>query len=220
MSDIQVTLADGRAITCADGTEVGSLAGRMRSPDDLPFIAALVNNDVASLSYPLTVDSDVRFLTMADAHGARVYCRSLCFLLAKAVHDLFPAASFSVEHSLGTGLYFTFSSDPGGRRGIREEELAAIDGRLRELIDRNVPIARRKISFTAAVRQFEQAGQVHKLHLLKYRNPPRVVIYECEGFFDLAHGPLATRAGTLDRFQLIHYPPGFVLLLPDLATPR
>jgi len=39
------------------------------------------------------------------------------------------------------------------------------------------------------------------------------VIYECDRFVDLAHGPLAPATGALNYFKLIHYPPGLVLQL-------
>jgi len=218
MNAIKVKFENGRECECSAGTEAGTLSESSVDADGLPFIAVLVNNDLSSLSYPLTVDSELRFLTMADPHGWRVYQRSLCFLLAKAVHEVYPTADFSVEHSLGLGLYCTFH-EKASNRGITEPELEAIGKQMRRLVRRDLQIARRKIAFGDAVRRFEESGQEHKLHLLKYRNPPRVVLHECEGFYDLAHGPLVPRTGALQHFQLIHYPPGFVLHLPDRENP-
>jgi uridine kinase len=96
MNTITVTIEGQEPRQIPEGTEVGALLAQPRSDDGLPYLAALVNNDLASLSYPLTVNSTVRFLTMADEHGWGVYRRSLCFLLAKAVRDAYPAAAFSV----------------------------------------------------------------------------------------------------------------------------
>ncbi len=218
MNAIQVEFEGGRTCECSAGTEAGSLLDSAVDASGLPYIAALVNNDLSSLSYPLTVNSGVRFVTMADPHGWRVYRNSLCFLLAKTVHDAYPAAEFSVEHSLGIGLYCSFHEKASGR-GITEVELAAIEARMRSLVERDMLIARHKISFGDAVRSFGESGQKHKLHLLKYRNPPRVVLHECDGFYDLAHGPLVPRTGVLKQFRLVHYPPGFVLHLPDRDHP-
>lgn len=218
MNAIKVRFEGGRECECSAGTEAGALLDAAVDPGGLPYVAVLVNNDLSSLSYPLTVDSELRFVTMADSHGWRVYMRSLCFLLAKTVHDMYPAADFSVEHSLGPGLYCSFH-EKVSNRGISLEEVEAIEKRMRQLIQRDMKIERRKIAFSDAVQRFEGSGQEHKLHLLKYRNPPRVVLYECEGFYDLAHGPLVPRTGGLQHFRLIHYPPGFVLLLPDRDHP-
>ncbi|MBM4143590.1 MAG: nucleoside kinase [Lentisphaerae bacterium] len=219
MSLLRVTLADGRVVECPPGTEVGSLADPSAAPKDLPYLGALVNNDVSSLSYPLSVNCAVRFLSADDSHGWRIYRRSLSFLLAKAVRELCPGASFSVDHSLGPGLYCSFSAQGGNGACIAAEELAALEAHMRRDVARDVPIERRKIAFSEAIRLFRESGQTEKLYLLRYRNPPRVVLHWCEGFTDLAHGPLAPRTGVLRHFRLVRYAPGFVLHLPERSDP-
>jgi uridine kinase len=148
-----------------------------------------------------------------------VYRRSLCFLLAKSVRDLFPDSRFSVEHSFGLGLYCSFNAE-GSADGITGAQLDRVAGRMRELIAADLPIERRKISYADAVREFRESGQRDKLYLLQHRNPPRVVVHWCDGFSDLAHGPLAPATGVLERFELLHYEPGFVLHLPDRTDPH
>ena len=219
MDPVSVTLADGTRLDWAAGRTVGELPGADGRPDGLPVLAALVGNDVSSLSYPLNTNCAVRFLTMRDPHGWRLYRRSLCFLLAKAVHALYPDAFFSVEHSFGLGLYCSFQRDGEQPRGIAPGEVTALRDHMRALAERDLPVERRKIAYGDAVQGFEQAGQSDKLGLLRFRNPPHVVVHWCDGFCDLAHGPLAPSTGVLDRFELIHYPPGFVLHLPPREDP-
>jgi uridine kinase len=206
-------------LECSEGTPVGALCPAEASADGLPPIAALVNNDVSSLSYPLTVRSEVQFLTLASSDGWRVYRRSLCFLLAKAVRDLFPKAEFRVEHSFGMGLYCSFRDAGAEEDGILPDVLKRLEAHMRQLADLDLPIERRKVAFTDAVRQFEASGQTERLNLLKFRNPPRIVIHWCEGFSDLSHGPLVPRTGVLKVFQLLHYRSGFVLQLPEREAP-
>ncbi len=215
---INVTLQDGRQVSCPVGTSARDLlADAPPPPPGLHYLAALVNNDTASLSRPLHTDCTVHFLTLANPHGWRIYRRSVSFLLAKSVRECFPEASFSVEHSMGTGFYCNF--DLPGQRSITQDQLAQIESHLRQLVDRNLPIERRKLSFEAALRRFESEGQQDKHSLLRFRNPPDIVVYECDGFSDLAHGPLAPCTGALDRWALIPYPPGFVLQFPDRENP-
>jgi len=182
-----------------------------------PFIAALVNNDLVSLTYTLTVNSFLTFITARSPHGWRIYRRSLSVLLGKAIHDLYPDADFSVEHSFGIGLFCSFSMN--GIAEIEESELCRIENHLRELISQDHPIERRKISFVDAVEIFESGDMIEELNLLRYRNPPHIVINMCDGYSSLAHRPLVQSTGVLKHFKLIHYPPGFVLQLPALATP-
>ncbi len=211
---LKITINSDAPTTVSQGTPVMDLAPTPYA-GNLPWVAALVNNDLVSLTYPLTVNSDIRFITAANPHGWRVYRWSVCYLLAKAVKDVTPQAAFAIEHAIGPGLYCTFN----GGATLTPPTLALIRQRMQELIRRDLPIERRKVSFLDAVRIFEQCGMEEKLHLLQYRNPPRVVIHWCDGFCDLAHGPLTPSTGMLDHFDLIPYPPGFIIQLPTAETP-
>lgn len=215
--EITVILSDGQTVQCAPQTVVADLMSKAECKSSrLPYLGALVNNDVVSLTYPLEVDCQVELLTMEDPNGWRMYRRSLAFVLAKAVNDVYPEARFSIEHSLGSGLYCNFEMQ--GEVGISSEQLEAIDRRMMELVRQNVPIERRKISFAEAVGQFEQEKQWDKYNLLRFRNPPKIVVYSCEDFTDLAHGPLAPSTGALTHFNIISYPPGFVIQYPERDT--
>ncbi len=215
--EITVVLSDGRTVRCPPQTVVADLMKQAGcATSGLPYLGALVNNDVVSLTYPLEVDCNVELLTMEDPNGWRMYRRSLAFVLAKAVNDVYPKARFSIEHSLGSGLYCSFEMN--GQSGIDGAQLEAIDRRLMELVRQDVPIERRKISFGEAVGRFEQEKQWDKYNLLRFRNPPKIVVYSCEDFTDLAHGPLAPSTGTLTHFNIISYPPGFVIQYPERET--
>jgi uridine kinase len=212
--EITAKLPDGKALTCPIHTKVAAVLSQLQGDTQgLPFLGAICNNDVVSLTYPLEVDCELTPLTIADAHGWRLFRRSISFILAKAVKETFPQARFSVEHSLGTGLYCSF--DLNGSAGINAAQLAAIEKRMAEIISADLPIHRRKISFTDAVTLFEENQQWDKYSLLRFRNPSKVVVYTCGDFVDLAHGPLAPSSGVLNHYALIAYEPGFVLQLPD-----
>ncbi len=210
---VQVQIEGRPPADYAVGTRVCDLPIGERDERGLPYIGALVNNDVVTLSYALEVDSRVRPITMADRAGWRIYRNSVSFLLAKVVRERFPGATFAVEHSLGSGFYCSFSRN--GTAGISEAELQEIEEGMRDLVRRDSPIERRKISFERAVRQFEADGQKDKYDLLRFLNPPKIAVYCCEEFMDLAHGVLADRAGALEYFELIPHPPGFVLQFPE-----
>ena len=214
---IQVTFNDGRTVSCPVNTPVDGIEPLPRAPDGMAYLGAVVNNDVVSLSYPLEVDSSVQLLTLANPHGWRIYRRSVSFLLAKTVKELFPDAQFAVEHSLGTGFFCTF--DTKNSKGSSTADLAAIEARMREYVTMDLPISRMKISYASAVRRFQQEEQHDKLNLLQFRNPPKVVVYCCNGFSDLSHGPVAPRTGLLGHFKIRAYEPGFVIQFPERDDP-
>lgn len=213
---VKVSLKSGPPVEVPLGTRVRDLPGSERTPDSLPVLAALVNNDAVTRSYPLEVDCTVEFLTLQDRQGWRIYRNTVAFLLAKVMRENFPGCAFSVEHSLGNGYYCSFSPDTGE---VSEIHLETIRRALHDLVERDVPIERRKIAFFQAMDKFAREEQPDKADLLRFRNPPKIVIYECEGFSDLAHGVLADHAGAVNHFRILPYPPGFILQFPDRDHP-
>lgn len=216
-TNIVVTLDDGRKAECPIDTPVSTLLTSRMDDHGRHYLGAVVNNQLVTLVFKLEVDSAVRFLTFADPLGWRVYRATASFLLAKAVKELFPDAHFSIEHSLGTGFYCYFERD--GVEGISDEQLAAIEQRFKQLVAQDIPIERHKVNYSDAVKVFEQQGQPDKLNLLRFRNPPKVVIYTCGSFADLSHGPLAASTGAVTHVGLVKQQPGFVIQFPDRSVP-
>lgn len=221
MSDIEhkkisVSFPDGNRERLRRGIPVRQLLRNHAAPNGLPVIAALANHEVVSLNYRLDIDTRLQWITLADRHGRKVYRRSLTFLLAKTVKDLFPEADLYVEHSLGNAFFCTF--EQGGEE-FCQERLDAIETRMRELIEADLPIERRQLGFEDTLENLNREGQWDKHGLLDFRNPPKVVVYHCDGFTDLAHAPLADRTGPLGLFELACYENGFVILFPDKEKP-
>ena len=67
---------------------------------DLPFgpVNAKVNNKVEGLNYRFYHNKDVEFQNICTSSGMRTYVRSLCFVLCKAVEELYPQGSIMLEH--------------------------------------------------------------------------------------------------------------------------
>ena len=217
---ICITLESGQKITCPSQTLVGELLHEPNDPaSGLPYLGALVNNELVTFAYTLDIDSSVRFVTMASSGGMQIYVRSLSFLLAKSVKDLHPAAHFSVEHALGPGLYCEF--EVNGVRGMTPAQAEALEAHMRDLVATDRPILRQRISYTAAIEQFTKNGQDDKVSLLRFTNTPKIVTYVCENFCDLATGPMTRSCGPLQFFKLIPYQTGFVLQMPTCdSAPR
>ena len=208
---------DTEKLSCVTGTPIGDLVSGSNHPH--PLIAARVNNEIVSLGTAVTVNCEVEFLDASDSDGWRVYRNSLCFLLACATHDLFPRARLRVEHSLGPGLYCSLDLSKARRDTTLPQALADISAKMREIVESNTPIERLTVSYTDAVSMLKNIGQQDKLNLLQHINPPKITLQRCNGFYDLAQGPLTACTATLQNFELIHHNPGFVLHIPQQEHP-
>lgn len=210
---IMVTVDNGAPREIKPGTCVRDLLKQKENKAGLPYLGALANNDMVSLSFPIEVDSKIQMLTLADSHGWRIYRNSAAFLLAKATHDVFPEAKLYIEHSLGDGYFCNFEMK--GEMGISKKQIKQIEERMHQLVEADLPIVRRKIEYSDAIAHFEGQNRHDTVNLLRYSNPPKVVVNSCEDYLDLFHGPLADRTSALQHFKLFAYEDGFVIQFPD-----
>lgn len=180
-----------------------------------PLVAVKVNNDIASLTYRLEVNSLITPVYLNSQEGANIYRRSLCFLLTIAAKELFPKQRLVIGHSLGKGYFYYFV----GKNEIQNSDLKLLKGKMAEIVKADLPIRRRVISYNEAVAFFERNNQPDTRLLLEHRNEPKIPVYECGSFLDLAHAPLVPSTGILKVFKIRKYTSGFLLRYPDHDRP-
>jgi uridine kinase len=212
MNDITVSLPGGQRSTVAYGTRVGELV--VPSGSDTawgPVVAALVNNELVSLSYKVKINASVRPVLLSSAEGATVYRRSLCFMLAMAVRKLFPGERLVIGHSLGDGYFYHFEN----QADCQVADLERLESFMRGLVARDLPIQRSVLAYHEAVEYLTAHGQTATAELLDFRNESKIPVCICGDFMDLAHGPLAPSTGLLKEFQIKCYETGFILRFPS-----
>jgi uridine kinase len=211
MHSVQVSLPDGTQREFPTGTRVAQVLNETGyTVDGAPVIAVLANNELTSLYYRLDVNTELEAVTMTTPEGQRVYRRSLCFLLAMAAQEVVPDRHLIIGHSLGNGYYYRFDDD----RPVEDGELERLETRMREIVEQDMPIVRRLVSYIDALEYFEQHGMHDTALLLKHRNDAKIPVYTCGEMMDISHGPLVPQTGTLAYFELTKYPPGFILRFP------
>lgn len=179
------------------------------------IIAARFNNKVVRLSYPLTTDGRLSFVTLDSSDGMSVYRRSLAFVMIRASRELFPEARVYIRHSLSKGYY----CELGLGRVLEVRDLEKLKARMSEIVKADEPFIRLEVPVEEALRTFQEDDQVDKVGILKYRKEPTVAIYKLGDFTDYFYGCLAPSTGYVDKFELRDYPPGFILRFPLYADP-
>ena len=183
-------------------------------PGKYPVVAALVNNELTSLSYKLEFNSVVKPVYPNDSRGAKVYRRSLSFLLAMAVSEILDARLI-ISHSLGSGFYYYLQDN----REISNEDFEKLEKKMKELVEKDLPIIRRTMSYSDTVDYFRAKGRNSRALLLEYINDPKIPVYECGDYRDMSFEPLVARTGILNLFELKKYQNGLLLRYPHTATP-
>ena len=100
---------------------------------------------------------------MRDSSGMRTYVRSLCFVLFKAVSELFPEGKLFVEHPVSKGYFCNLRIG----RPITLEDVTRIKQRMQEIIAENISYHRIECHTAEAVRVFSERGMNDKVRLLE-----------------------------------------------------
>ena len=185
-----------------------------------PVLAALVDNQLKELSFCAIAPHVVKFIGYDHAEGRRTYIRSLCFVLQKAVHELYPENILIIDYSLPSGLYCEIREKEvhqDGRpkvRSISDEEITSISQRMREIVAADLPFTKSKVLMENALSLFEVNGQPEKVNLVHSLGRILYSVYYLDGLADTFHGPLVPSTGYLDTFELEAFSSGFCLQYP------
>jgi threonyl-tRNA synthetase len=127
---------------------------------------------------------------------------SSAHLLAAAVVELYPTAQYAIGPSIDEGFYYDFDL---GDRTLSEEDLPAIEARMREIAARKPPYVQEILPKDEAVEAFRRLGQSYKVEILtegEAAQETEVSCYRTGEFFDLCRGPHVADAGELQHFKL------------------
>ena len=214
-SSVEIQLPDGRVLSGPRGAKVGEFLETLEY--DSQLIAAVVNGDLRELTYPIHIESRVMPVTMSDPDGARIYRRSLTFLLEMAFNDLFPDAVLFVDHAVASGGYYCQVT---GREPLSESEIEALKLHMQELVKSNRPFERMEIPIKDAIQYFYSRGYEDKVRLLSYRKKNYLTLYRLGERMDYHHGYMVPSTGYLKWFDLIFTEGGFTLRYPRRHKPN
>ena len=184
---------------------------------DLPFgpVNAKVNNKVEGLNYRFYNNKDVEFQNICTSSGMRTYVRSLCFVLCKAVEELYPQSSIMLEHPVSKGYYCRMNLD----RPIGLDDVQRIKQRMKEIIAEDSPFKRYECHTEEVVELFRQKGMMDKVKLLETSGNLYSYYYTLGDTVDYYYGSLLPSTGYIHLFGLEKYYDGLLLQVPNRQQP-
>ncbi|MSW20936.1 MAG: threonine--tRNA ligase [Actinobacteria bacterium] len=214
MSDIAVLLPDGSSRSLPAGSTALDLAASIGSRLAKAAVAAVVDGEERDLGVPLAGGSTVAIITTDSDAGRHVLRHSTAHVMAQAVLQLFQGARYTIGPAIEDGFYYDFEL-PGGRT-FSADDLAAIDGRMREIIKADQPFVRDELPAAEALRLF--ADQPYKCEIIErvstgsadgadageVGSGEAISIYRnSDSFVDLCRGPHVPSTSRLGHFRLM-----------------
>ena len=178
-------------------------------------ISAHVNNKVEGMHFRVYKQKEVEFLDITSSSGSRAYTRSLFFVLAKAVHDLYTPCKVAIDIPVSNGYYVNLNIG----KPVTLEDVGAIRRRMQEIIDAAMPIHRHESTTVDAINMFEGLHNNSKVKLLQSIGRLYTTYYDIDGYVDYYYGSLLTNTSQLYLFGLEKYYDGLLLRIPSREHP-
>lgn len=178
-------------------------------------VSAQVNNKVESLDFRVYYNKDIEFLDITSSSGMRTYVRSLFFILVKAVEELYPQGSISLEHPISKGYFCKLHID----RTIGLDDVQRIKQKMQEIIAADIPYTRTESHTEEVVRLFEKRGMMDKARLLDTYGQLYSYYYQLGDTVDCYYSSLVPSTGYIRLFDIVKYYDGLLLRIPNRENP-
>ena len=124
---------------------------------------------------------------------------SCAHVLAAAVKGLYPKTKLGIGPAIADGFYYDFQRE----KPFSLEELAKIEKKMRQLINKNDRFEKEVLTEPQARKLFKKLKEPFKLELLEDISEKEISIYHSGKFLDLCRGPHVTSTGEIKFFKLL-----------------
>lgn len=199
--NVKISLPDGSVREYPQGVKGSEIASSISEGLARVALAIEVNGEVRDLARPIDQDALVKILTWNDKGGKSTFWHSSAHLLAEALEALYPGVKFGIGPAIDNGFYYDVDL---GDRPFGEEDLAAIEAKMKELAKKESIYSRRDVSKAEALDFFTKKGDEYKIELITDLKDGSITFYEQGNFTDLCKGPHIPNTGFIKAVKLLN----------------
>ena len=182
--------------------------------DNNDIIAARYNNSVVSLNEAIDEPGTIELIDRNNKDGRYIYIRGALFIVAMAIHELYPKAYFSVNYQLSNAMYCALDKIDLNERIIEE-----IRRKVQEIIKANHEIKRVQMTQEEA-EDFYREHQSMRGRLQVETDKDKVTLYFCGKYFNYFYGIMPITTGVISLIDLDLFKDGFLIKYPSLDKPN
>jgi threonyl-tRNA synthetase len=199
--NVKISLPDGSVKEFPKGVKGYDIALSISEGLARNSLAIEVNGEIWDLSRPISTDASIKILTWNDKGGKSTFWHSSAHLLAEALEALYPGVKFGAGPAIESGFYYDV--DLGGRP-FGEDDLAAVEAKMKELAKKDSQYARSEVSKAEALKYFTEKGDEYKIELINDLQDGTITFYKQGNFTDLCRGPHIPNTGFFKAVKLLN----------------
>ena len=193
----KISLPDGSVRDMAAGSTPADVAAAIGPGLAKAAIAARVNGELRDMTRPFDGDSELALVTSRDEADALELARhDFAHVLAEAVQALFPGTQITFGPSTDDGFYYDFAR----QRPFTEDDLPAIEAKMREIIAADKPLRREVMSRADLIARWTAEGETFKAEWAGElpEGEELSVYWSGDNWMDMCRGPHLASTGKLD----------------------
>ncbi|MEM1420522.1 MAG: TGS domain-containing protein, partial [Pseudomonadota bacterium] len=200
---VAITLPDGAVRTFDAPVTGATVAADISKSLAKKAFACKINGRLADLSEPIENDSRLAIVTTQDEAEALELIRHDCaHIMARAVQEIWPDTKVTIGPVIENGFYYDFDrAEP-----FTEEDLAAIEKKMRDIIALRDPVRTELWDRQDAIAFYESNGEPYKVELVgMIPEGEPIRMYWHGEWQDLCRGPHLVHTGQVppDAFKLM-----------------
>ncbi len=200
MSQLNITLPDGSVRHYEAPTTITQIAADIGAGLAKATVAGKVNGILRDASDPITEDASVQIITPKDPEGVEIIRHSCAHLVGHAVKQLFPSVKMVIGPVIEDGFYYDIFSE----KPFTPEDIAAIETRMKELINQDYDVIKKMTPRAEVIEIFKQRGEDYKLRLIDDMadDITAMGMYYHQEYVDMCRGPHVPNTRFLKNFKL------------------
>ena len=196
---INITLPDGSVRQYEAPTTVMQIAQSIGSGLAKATVAGKINGILRDASDPINQDAAVQIITPKDPEGVEIIRHSCAHLVGHAVKQLYPDAKMVIGPVIEDGFYYDIATD----KPFTPEDVAAIEARMKELINQNYDVIKVMTPRAQTIQTFQERGEEYKLRLIEdMPDVQEMGLYHHQEYVDMCRGPHVPNTRFLKNFKL------------------
>jgi threonyl-tRNA synthetase len=182
----------GGGAPAAEADEGGSEAAMYGGEDD--------GERLVDLAAPLNEDVSLELLKENDEAALKVVRHSAAHVMATAILELFPETKLGHGPATDAGFFY----DVYRETPFSEEDLAAIEARMAEVVARDEKFMREVESREMGLKDYAEDGEFMKVHFIEKFTQPgeEISLYRNGSFVDFCRGPHVPSTGRVKAFKV------------------
>ena len=198
---LNITLLDGKKLQFPEKVNGHEIAKTISPSLAKKALVIKVNDSFKDLSTIIEKDSTIQIITLEDDYGLEVIRHDTAHVLAMAVQELFKDTQVTIGPVIENGFYYDFSR----KKPFTDEDLAKIEEKMREIIDRDETTTREVWEREKAIEHFKKKGELYKAEIIKsIPTKEEISIYFHGQWHDLCRGPHLPSTGKIGKaFKLM-----------------